>query len=52
MSTARAAELQADRAEQRQPGEPELWERAPEYSSDRDGQAEAAEAALFEALAH
>ena len=38
-------------AEKQQQCEPEWWERAPEYTGERDEEAAAAEAALFEALA-
>ena len=44
----RADEKQAAYAEQRQQWRAEWWERAPEYIERRDGEAEAAEAALFE----
>jgi hypothetical protein len=38
---------EAEYPEKQQQREPEWWERAPEYLSERDEQAEHAEAALF-----
>ena len=47
----RAEELQAAYEAQRRQWCAEWWERAPEYIERGDGEAEAAEAALFEKVA-
>ena len=50
MSTERAVEAQSEYAEQRRQFGAGWWERAPEFSSEGDEEAEVAEAALFEAV--